>query len=120
VIAGLPLWLILLVPAVVSLCYYLSTRTHFMLQRLLWSSHGAVLLLAFAYAVAVSPWSINGNWAVFIWPYWVLLIIFVLSAVYSLISFKGHHAIHLLQLLQVPSALMIWFTGTMTITHDWI
>jgi hypothetical protein len=114
------LWLALLVPAVVSLCYYLSSRTYVVRQRLIWSAHGVLLLLAFAYAVAISPWSANGNWALLIWPYWVLLGLFVLSVVYSLIFFKGHRAIHLLQLLQLPSALWIWFIGTMTITHDWL
>jgi hypothetical protein len=46
--------------------------------------------------------------------------LFVVSVVYSLITFQGHRAIHLLQLLQLPSALLLWFVGGMAISHDWI
>jgi hypothetical protein len=110
--------LVLLVPAAVSLGYYFSSRTHY--HRLLWSGHGVILLLAFAYAIAISPWSANGNWTFAVWPYWVLLGLFVVSVIYSLIWFQGHRAVHLLQLVLLPSAVWIWFIGTMTITHDWI
>jgi hypothetical protein len=114
------LLLLLLVPAAASLCYFLSSRTYFMWQRLLWSAHGFILLLAFAYAVAISPWTAHGNWRGLVWPYWGLSGLFVISVVYSLIAFQGHRAIHLLQLLQLPSALLIWFIGGMTISHEWI
>jgi hypothetical protein len=46
--------------------------------------------------------------------------LFVVSVVYSLIFFKGPRAIHLLQLVQLPSALLIWLIGGMTISHEWI
>ena len=112
--------LVLLVPAAVSVCYYMSARAYPTAQRLSWAAHGVLLLIAFAYAVAASPWSDQGHWSALIWPYWSLIVVFAISSIYSLIWFQGHRAVHLLQLLQVPSALFIWFIGTMTITHDWI
>jgi hypothetical protein len=112
--------LVLLVPTAVSVCYYMSARTYPTAQRLLWAAHGVLLLIAFAYAVAVSPWSDHGRWGVLIWPFWILLGLFVVALAYSVIWFQGNRAVHFLQLLQVPSAAFIWLIGTMVITHDWI
>jgi hypothetical protein len=82
------------------------------------SSHGAFLLLAIAYAATATHWSGWGTWQFFIWPFYLLLAMYVLATGYSFVHFKGTKLVHVLQIGQLPVAFLYWFIGTMAITHD--
>lgn len=114
------IWPALLVPLLTSITYYsLSPESRFG-RRMLDAAHGILLVFAFAYAVAVSPYSTYQNAQSWIWPFWMLLGLFVVAVVHTLLRFRGNHWIHVVQLLLLPSAFLLWLVGTMTITHDWL
>jgi|SRR3954468_4267412 hypothetical protein len=106
----------LVVQIVAAFLYFENGRGD---PRRLWvSAHPAPLLLAGLYALVVATWS-QRRWHILIWPFAVLIAVFAVWLIYSLVRFKGSKAVHLVQLLQVPSAWYLWLCGTMTITHDW-
>jgi cell division protein FtsW (lipid II flippase) len=114
------IWPVLIVPLASTVLYwYLSTATN-TTRRLLASAHGALLLIAFVYAVAVSPMTGYENWKVWIWPFWILLALFLVAILYAITRYEGNRWIHMFQLLVLPSGFLIWLVGTMTITHDWL
>jgi len=84
------------------------------------AAHGVLLLVAFGYAVAVSPAIDHENWRQWIWPFWCLLVLFLFAVVYTFAQYEGNRWVHLVQLLVLPSGFLIWLVGTMTITHDWL
>jgi cell division protein FtsW (lipid II flippase) len=114
------IWPVLIVPLASTVLYwYLSTATN-TTRRLLASAHGALLLIAFVYAVAVSPMTGYENWKAWIWPFWILLALFLVAILYTITRYEGNRWIHMFQLLVLPSGFLIWLVGTMTITHDWL
>ena len=104
----------------VSGVYFAVSRDASRLARALSASHGLFLASAFAYAVTASHWSTTDTSSSFIWPFWLLLMGFVGSVAYSLFTFKGPGRIHVLQFVQMPCALLVWFVGSMMISHDWV
>jgi hypothetical protein len=87
--------------------------------RRIWvAAHPAPLLLAGLYALFVASWS-QRHWNILIWPFAVLIALSAGWLLYALARFQGNKAVHLMQLLQVPSAVYLWICGTMTISHDW-
>ena len=105
--------------AAVSIVHYLVPGPQTLMRRILASSHGILLLLAAGYAVAISKWSTVLD--IYQVPLWLLLVLFLASAIYALFQYRGWRiTVHCLQLIQLPSAFWIFFVGTMTITHDWI
>ena len=114
------IWIILLVPLIVSVAYWLLSKDENRWRRIFSSLHGCFLLVSFFYAVLVSPITGIENYEFWIWPFYLLLLAFAVTMVFSLIRFQGSRWLHLSVLLLMPSAGMIWFVGTMTITHDWM
>lgn len=114
------IWPVLFVPLVVSAVYWFSANNISIGKRLLVAVPGMLLLVAFGYAVAVSPGTGHGNWQKWIWPFWILLGFSLMATVYTFAGFKGNRWVHLTQLLLLPSGFLIWLVGTMTITHDWL
>jgi hypothetical protein len=107
----------LVVQIVTAIMYFENSQAD---ARRIWvSAHPAPLVLAGLYALFVATWS-QRHWNILIWPFAVLVAVFAVWLIYSLVCFRGNKAIHLMQLLQVPSAVYLWLCGTMTITHDWI
>lgn len=105
------IWPALLVPLLTSITYYsLSPESRFG-RRLLDAVPGILLVLAFAYAVAVSPYSTYENAQSWIWPFWMLLGLFVVAVVHTLLRFRGNRWIHVVQLLLLPSAFLLWLVG---------
>ena len=114
------IWPVLIVPLASTVLYwYLSSSTN-TTRRLLASAHGALLLIAFVYAVAVSPMTGYENWKAWIWPFWVLLALFFVAILYAITRYEGNRWLHMFQLLVLPSGFLIWLVGTMIITHDWL
>lgn len=113
------LFIPLFVSAVTAFVYYAKAAGSNVWQRILFTLHSVALCLAAIYAVLIAPWS-SGQWEFLIWPFYLLLVCFLLGFVYTLAKYNGPRELHFYQLAQVPSAAMIWFVGTMTITHDWI
>ena len=113
------IWVVLLVPTITPFLYWFYSKNQIVL-RAITSSHGAILLSAFFYAVAVSPRTGFNNWESWIIPFYMLLFVYVISIVVSLFKFKGNRWVHIALTLELPSAFLIWLVGTMTITHDWM
>ena len=109
----------LFISAVVGLVYYAKAAGSNARQRAAFALHSVALCLAAIYAVVISPWS-SDQWQLLILPFYALLVFFLLGLVYTFIRYSGSREMHFFQLSQLPSAVMIWFVGTMTITHDWI
>jgi mannose/fructose/N-acetylgalactosamine-specific phosphotransferase system component IIC len=108
----------LLIPVVTSATYFFLSKEPALYKRAITSSHGALLLVSAGYAALISQWSTSHTWQFYIWPFYLILIAFVLSIGYSLLRFEGTKLVHLLQLCQLPVAFWYWIIGTMAITHD--
>ena len=113
-------WLALLLSICVSIVYWLASKANKKYERVIISSHGILLFLAFIYAVGISGVTSPANWRALILPFWGLLILSLISVVCTFLKYKGNKAMHLMQILVFPSAFFIWLIGTMTITHDWM
>ena len=114
------IWPVLFVPLFATALYWFTSRTKICSRRILISAHGVLLLASFSYALTVSPVTGYEKTQYWIWPFWFLLALSVISIFYTFFRFEGNRWVHLIQLLVIPSVLYIWLVGTMTITHDWL
>jgi succinate dehydrogenase hydrophobic anchor subunit len=105
----------LAVPLVTAIIYYGFDRRDAK-RRVLVSAHPTPLVVAGVYAIVVSPWPQNRQ--ILIWPFMLMLVLFVFWLIYTFIRFEGNKAVHLMQLFQLPFAAYLLFFGTMAITHD--
>lgn len=106
-------------PVIAAVAYYVKAPGSDAKQRVSFILHSIALMLAAVYAVLVAPWS-GGQSEIFIWPFYFLLIAFLVGLIYTLRQYTGPRDLHFFQLLQIPSAVWVWLAGTMTITHDWL
>jgi hypothetical protein len=99
------------------LIYFMASKAAARAQRMRTSAHGIWLLAAAVYPVLVAPFSISSP---FVWllPFWILMVIFVVSLIYGVAAFEGSRWVHLFQVVEAPCALLILLIGTMTIGHD--
>jgi len=99
------------------LIYFIGSKASGLANRFRTSAHAALLLVASLYAVFVAPYSAS---LVFAWllPFWILMVIFVVSLIYGIAAFEGSRWIHAFQLIEIPCAFWILLVGTMTIGHD--
>ena len=104
----------LLYALVISSVYYFFSR------KLLSSIHGALIIIAFLYAVVSSGFTEYGAANYWYWPLNVLLMLAMASAIYSVREFAAKRWVHLAHLGTLGSAAFIWFAGLMAISHDWI
>jgi len=109
---------LLAVPLITSVAYFLLSKEPVLGRRVLAASHGMVLLAAMGYAFAASHWSTFGTSDVYIWPFYTLLALFLVAVGYAFVGFKGTRLVHVLQLLQLGSALPLALIGAMAIAHD--
>jgi hypothetical protein len=109
-------WLMLVFPAFIGVLYYVCCHGS-PARRLGAASPSIALLCAFAYAVAVSPWS-GSDPSAFLWLFWAMLGLYVACIGLAVALYRGEPAIHGLQVFQALNAAMIWIIGTITITHD--
>ncbi len=114
------IWPCFLVPLASAVIYWFLSAAINKTRRVLVAGHGLLLPIAFAYAIVVSPITGHVNWEIWIWPFWILLTLFWLSMLYTLVRFEGNRWVHLIQILVAPCGFFVWWTGTMTITHDWV
>jgi len=70
--------------------------------------------------VAVCPITGLKNYDSWIIPFWLILILYLISLVVSLLKFEGNKIVHIALIAEIISAFLIWLVGTMTITHDWM
>lgn len=112
-------WFLLTILIVVSALYWWRSR-NIGLSRLAVGCSGVFVVLAYCYAVIISPVSGDENWKVLIWPFNIMIGLGIVLVVYSMIKFKGNRIIHLLHMVQLPCFFFLWFLGGMTITHDWL
>lgn len=93
-----------------------GTPTH---RRLLASAHGVVLAGVFLYIAVASSLTSPVSYAPYVRPFYALLVVFAAAVAISLFIYPGRRWVHLLQLVQLPSAFFVWLFGTMAIAHDW-
>jgi len=113
------IWIVLLVPLATTILYWYHSKSQFA-RRVITSSHGLILLTSFLYAVAVCPITGLKNYDSWIIPFWLILILYLISLVVSLLKFEGNKIVHIALIAEIISAFLIWLVGTMTITHDWM
>jgi hypothetical protein len=107
-----------LIVAAATSVFYFSVLEARLTKRLAVASHGILLGLAAAYAIAVSPWSMN-RWEWFV-PFCILVALSLVAVVYSLFQYRGdRNLVHCCQLFFLPSVAWIFLVGAMTISHDW-
>ena len=99
--------------------FILSHKTGF-LQRLAPATHSICLFLAAVCSVVLSGWNEEIRWGILALPFWLLLVCFLIGLIYAVRRFDGNRVARYAQVVQVPSALCIWFVGTMVITGDWM
>ena len=109
---------LLAVPFATTAAYFVLSKDPSMLRRLLAASHGVFLLMAIGYAFVASHWSTFDTWHIYAWPFYLLLLLFVVTVGYGLFAFRGSRIVHVLQLLQLPSAYWLAIIGGMAIAHD--
>lgn len=96
-----------------GLYYYFS-------KKVLSSLHGLLIVLAFIYAAIIGGYTEYGVSSMYHWPLHILLISALASAAYSMREFCGKRWVHLAHLGTLVSSAMLWFIGSMAISHDWI
>lgn len=98
----------------------ISSAYYFFSKNLLSSAHGALIIIAFLYSVISSGFTEYGAANYWYWPLNVLLILSIVSVIYSIREFATKRWVHLAHLGTLGSAAFIWFAGSMAISHDWI
>lgn len=107
-------WVALVFLGLVSLLYWLDSRS------LIKSAHGILAIFGFVYAVLVSEITEFDPHHIFYWPLHILIILSLASLAFSLKAFIKNKTIHAVHTLTLASIFLVWFAGTMAISHDWI
>lgn len=108
------IWLVLPYLLLVSGLYW------YFLRSFLKSVHGVAILFAFGYAVWVCEFTEFGSPLKFYIPMYVFLVLGLASMAYSFASFAGRKLVHLVHIFTLMSAFLVWFVGSMAISHDWM
>ena len=111
-----PVFLILVAVFVV---YLIVSRGASLKRRFETAAHTLLLILASVYTILVAPYSgrLTGLWVL---PFGLLLLAFLVSLIYSFTHFEGSPYVHLCQLIELPCAAYLFLIGLMTISHDWV
>lgn len=109
---------LLAVPLATTVAYFVLSKDPSMGRRALAASHGVVLLAAVGYAFVASHWSTLETADMYSSPFFLLLFLFLVAVGYGLFAFRGSRIVHVLQLLQLPSAYWLALIGGMAIAHD--
>jgi hypothetical protein len=110
---------VLLILVMIFVVYLIVSRGATFKRRFETAAHTLLVILASLYAIVVAPYSghLTGLWVV---PFGLLLLAFLVSLIYSFTHFEGSRFVHLCQLLELPCAAYVFFIGLMTISHDWL
>ena len=109
---------LLLVLLTISAVYFFTNREPSIIARLFASAHGVIT--AILYAAALALWNAGWSSQTLLFPFWFLLLLPFVSIIYSFWGFKGHKAIHVLQLPNVLCLAGVWLVGSMAVTNDWL
>jgi ethanolamine utilization microcompartment shell protein EutS len=101
----------------VSIAYFIAGKNKSIFTRLIKSSHGIIFVIAYGYAMVAQNFTVMGNTGGWLPPFHTLMIIGFVSILLSGAEYVKP-AWHLLQLILIPSALLIWLAGYLTIIHD--
>ncbi len=107
-------------PVFVSGVYFLASRDENKARRLVSSVHGVVLMFAAIYSWLASFYTTIAEHGFELLVFQTLLLIGIFFSFYSIFTFRGPRVVHLTQVGNVISLLVIWFVGAMSITHDWV
>lgn len=110
--------LVVVIPCLgLSVAYFLAGHEKPLHIRVLKSSHGALLLIAFVYAHRASRMTSIGDYGYWMIPLTLLVILAAASAILSLFSYINWRW-HFLYLIGVPIGFLVWLTGLLMIGHD--
>lgn len=107
------IWPALIYLIVVSGIYWINTKS------ILDSAHGVIIFIAFIYALIISEFIKQGSAGFYYWPLWILILLGLVSAIYSLRSFKGKTWVHLIHLLTLMSAFRVFLIGGLALGYDY-
>lgn len=102
---------------VTSLGYFAASHRTRMPLRIATASPGLIVLVAFGFALAVSPLT-DARSVVALWIFNGLMLLALAADFAAIYAFEGKEWIHFLQLLFVPCLPWIWLVGGIAITHD--
>lgn len=108
------IWMVIPYLIFVTILYWSSSRSF------LKSAHGALILLAFAYSVIVCEFTEFGPPQSVYVPMHILLVAGLVSIAFSFKAFQGRLWVHVIHVFTLLSAFLVWFIGSMAISHDWI
>lgn len=89
-------------------------------KSVLQSSHGFAILIGFGYAVWVCEYTEFGPPSSYYIPLHIFLFIGLVSLAFSFKAFSGRKWVHSIHAVTLVSAFLVWFVGSMAISHDWI
>ena len=101
----------------VSIAYFAAGKNKSMFARVIKSSHGLIFAIAYIYALVVQDFTTMGNTGGWLPPFHILMVTGFVSILLSTAEYVKP-TWHFLQLILVPSALLIWVAGYLTIIHD--
>lgn len=101
----------------VSIAYFVAGKNKSTMARLIKSSHGLIFVVAYIYALIAHDYTAMGNTGGWLLPFHTLMVIGFVSILLSIAEYVKP-AWHLLQLILIPSALLIWVAGYLSIIHD--
>jgi len=107
-------WVVLVYLLLLSGLYWYNSK---LFSR---SAHGIVLFFGLVYAVVISEYTQVGAPDYYNWPLHLILIVGLVSVVFSFRAFQGKKWVHLIHVLTIISAFWVWFIGSMAISHDWL
>jgi hypothetical protein len=108
------------IPIISSIIYFSFSKNKILKMKLLISSHGFILVLASLFAVFISSSTTTQSFKIEYYSFCVLLVLAVISILYTLKNYEGKNIIHLFQIVNLLSVFVFWFIGGMTISHDWL
>ncbi len=108
---------VLVAPLLTAVGYFAASSAPRIGLRMITASAGLIVLLAFAFAVAVAPVT-NSHSKFAFWVFTGLMLAAVIVDFAAIYAFEGIAWVHFLQMLFIPSVPWIWLVGIVVIGHE--
>ena len=101
----------------VSIAYFVAGKDKTIIERIIKSSHGMLFAIAYVYAMIAQNHTSMGDTGGWLPPFHIMMAIGFVSILLSTAEYVKA-TWHFLQLILVPSALLVWVAGYLAIIHD--